>query len=524
MNQIIQQIQMAKQAYAQGRHEQAVSICNQLMSRVGLRDDLLNIKSLSLLALGQVEAAESAMRKALKLNSRIAGMHLNAAGIYKTLSQNKQVKRHALEAVRLAPREAVVLYQAALLCRDCRDYSQALRIIDRCLQVQPEFSRAWQLKGSALTDLGKTEAAQDAMEQAVELDPGNIRALSILINLRGDRLSDTKTVELLEQTRSSAASYEDRASATFALADLYRHDRQFDVAFTHFLEANSLVARNRPFDIDAFEKKAKRTIGASAVPVVLDPSKAGAGSNLVFIVGMPRSGTSLCEQVLSANSHVLACGELSTMENIENSFARQGLDPYQPDLAKPQFEQAAALYLSALPKNHRDFKLVTDKAPMNFERVGMIHLLFPQARFLYCVRHPLDTILSCFMQDFQAGLVFASNLEHITSVYIAHARLMRHWMKLLPGQIHTVKYEQYVEHQEAETHDLAEFLELDFQAEMLTPHLKERAVITASNLQVRQAVYRSSVGRWKIYQAQLAAVINLLQKEDLLDAELNSTF
>lgn len=514
---------MAKQAYAQGQHEQAVRLCDQLISRLGLRDDLLNIKALSLLALGRVEAAEVSMRKALKLNSRAAGMHLNAAGIYKSLSQNKQVKRHALEAVRLAPREAVVLYQSALFCRYCGDYSQALRIIDRCLQIQPEFSRAWQLKGSALTDLGKTEAAQTAMEQAVELDPGNVRALSTLINLRGDRLCDTKTVALLEQIRSTAASLADRASAAFSLANLYRNDRQYDVAFAHFLEANALVASNKPFDINSWEEKTRRTAEASGMPGILEPLKAGSGANLVFIVGMPRSGTSLCEQVLSANSHVLTCGELSTIENIEGSLARQGFNPYQSNPDRSQFERAASLYLSALPKNHGSFQLVTDKAPMNFEYIGLIHLLFPQARFLYCIRHPLDTILSCFMQDFHAGLVFASNLEWITRVYIAHAQLMKHWIKLLPGLIHTVKYEQYIEHQEAETHGMAEFLELDFQAAMLTPHLQERAVVTASNLQVRQAVYGSSIGRWKNYQTQLTGVIDMLQKAGLLDEELNST-
>ncbi len=522
LNQFTQQIQLAKQAYAQGKYEQAAGICDQLLLRLGMRDDLLNIKALSLLALGQVEAAESSMRKALKLNPRVAGMHLNAAGIYKALSKNKLVKRHALEAVRLAPRQAVVLYQAALLCRDCGDYSQALRIIDRCLQIQPDFSRAWHLKGSALTDLGKAEAAQAAMEKAVELEPGNVRALSTLINLRGDRLSDSKTVALLEHIRTTAASYPDRASATFALANLYRRDGQYDLAFANYLEANTLVAASRPFDIAAWEQKATRTMETSATPGTLDSSKEGSGANLVFIVGMPRSGTSLCEQVLSANSHVLACGELATMEHIDSSFARRGIDPYQSDPSQPQFEQAAALYLSALPKNHRKFQVVTDKAPMNFERVGLIHQVFPQARFLYCIRHPLDTILSCFMQDFQAGLLFAYNLEQITRVYIAHAQLMKYWMKMLPGRIYVVKYEQYIEDQEAETRGVAEFLQLDFQQGMLTPHLQERAVVTASNLQVRQAVYRSSIGRWKNYQVQLAGVISLLQKEGLLDADLNS--
>jgi len=248
-------------------------------------------------------------------------------------------------------------------------------------------------------------------------------------------------------------------------------------------------------------------------------SQGSGGANLVFILGMPRSGTTLCEQVLSVKSGVLACGELDAVGHIESSFARRGVNPY---VAGKEVEKAAELYLSALSKNYQKFQLITDKAPMNFERIGLIHLMFPKARFLYCTRHPLDTILSCFMQNFQAGMKFSLDLEYITKVYIAHVRIMKHWMKLLPGQIHIADYEQYIANQEAETRNMAEFLNLDFEERMLTPHLQERVVVTASNLQVRKAVYSSSIGRWKNYQSQLAGVINLLQKEKVLDAELNS--
>jgi len=518
----MQQLQMAKQAYARGQYAQAVKHCDQLATQSGPREDLLNIKAISLLALGQAEAAETTMRQALKLNPRAAKMHLNAALIYKALSLNKQLKRHVMEALRLAPREVVVLYQAALLYRGCGDYSQALRVIDRCLQLQPGFANAWHLKGSALIDLGNTEAAQAALEKTVEIEPGNVLALSTLVKLRGDQLGDSKTVDLLKNIQSNGVSNADRASATFALGNMFHRDGQYDVAFAHYLEANALVAAGKPFAPGAWEHRMSGVIRTSAEHRTLTSLQGSRGANLVFIVGMPRSGTTLCEQVLSANSRVLACGELATMEHIENSFARKGSNPYQCDPASNAFDQAADLYFSALPKKHQKFQLVTDKAPMNFERVGLIHLVFPQARFLYCVRHPLDTILSCFMQDFQAGLTFACDLEIITKVYIAHARLMKHWMALLPGQIHVVNYEQYIADQETETRRLAEFLDLRFESEMLTPHRQKRAVVTSSNLQVRKAVYSSSIGRWKNYETHLAGVITLLQKEGLLDTDLNN--
>lgn len=128
---------MAKQAFSKGNYAQAIKKCDQLLARMGKRDDLLNLKALSLLALGQLEEAETAILQALKLNPRVAGIHLNAGQIYQRLSRNKLVKRHAREAIQLATRDPVILYQAAVLYRDCGDQDQALRVIDRCLEIQP---------------------------------------------------------------------------------------------------------------------------------------------------------------------------------------------------------------------------------------------------------------------------------------------------------------------------------------------------------------------------------------------------
>ena len=492
MFQAQQVFQLAKQAYAQGNYAQAISNCDQLLARMGKRDDLLNLKALSCLALGRLEDAEESINHALKLNPRMAGMHLNAGRIYHHLSRNKLVRRHAREAVRQAPRDPAVLYQAALLYRDCADHEQALRLIDRCLAVQPDLSHGWQLKGSILTDVGDFEAAQEAFEKSVSLSPGNARALSNLIKIRRDRLANTQTVAWLEHIRAGAASVSDRGTATFSLADMYRREGQFGSAFELYLEANRIMASVRPFNLGDWEERIEKTIQTTRETSRFTLPQGTTGSNLVFVIGMPRSGTSLCEQVLSAHPGVLACGELSSMQNIESRLERRGIDPYglKPEHKgrSKQLKLAAAHYLSALPKDQQKYRRVVDKAPMNFERVGFINQVFPGARFLYCSRHPLDTILSCFMQNFQAGLNFTFDLEQITRVYIAHVRLMQNWVDLLPQQIHTVNYESLVADLDTEARALANFLQLEFEPGMLEPHRQKRTVTTPSNLQVRKPV------------------------------------
>ena len=517
MDQVQTNYRLATQAYAQGNFARANQLCDQLLTRLRNNTDLLNLKAMSCLAMGRPDVAEKVIERALKVNPRMAGLHLNAALVYQASSRFKQVKRHALEAVQLAPRESTVLYQAALLCRVCGDRPRALRMLDRCLQIQGNFVDAWQLQGSIHTDLGDLQAAQQSLEKAVSLQPLNARALSTLVGIRQDELSDENVVAMLEHIRNNSPSVPDRATAIFSMADLYRRDDQYEKAFDLYREANGMVASVMPFKLDIWQIKRDKILSGTE-NLTLSPG--ANGEKLVFIVGMPRSGTTLCEQVLSTHPDILACGELASMAQIEAGMERSGINPYGAENlvgGSRNLNDAGLQYLSTLPNGYHDHQRVIDKAPMNFERIGLIHKIFPAARFIYCKRNPLDTILSCYFQDFHDGLSFASDLEVITQLYIDHVRLMKHWSERIPERIHTVEYESVVTDLETEVRALAGFVDCDFDPAMLKPHQHDRVVATASNLQVRKPVYATSVNKWKNYQPQLEGVIRILQENGLLD-------
>ena len=498
----------ARQAYAGGDHSGCVSSCNKLLSLAGQKEEFLNLKAMSLLALGRVVAAEKNMRAALKLNSRSAGMQLNAARIYLVLADHRRAKRCALEAVRMDTSKAAVLFQAAVVCRDCGDYPQALRIIDRCLQRHEKLAEGWHLKGSMLVDMGDLEAAQQMLERAIALDPDHARAVSDLARIRGDGLDATGTLQQLERISTSSTSSRDRATALFSMASMHHRAGEAANAAEHYRLANAAATQSRPFNLDAWEGKQQAVLEHYRELTPVGAPGQGPGANLVFLVGMPRSGTSLCEQVLSAHSGTLACGELTAMHAIEK-FADPAGNP----------EEARARYLDVLPPGHADRELISDKAPMNFERVGMIHELFPGARFLYCSRDPLDIIWSCYSQDFQSGVNWAFDLDAIARVYAAHVQVMRHWSERLPDHVHEVSYEAMVSDLETETRSLCRFLGISFEAAMLEPHHQKRTVATVSNLQVRQAVYQSSVGAWRNYADALAPAMARLRAEGLLETE-----
>ncbi|KAA9132737.1 tetratricopeptide repeat protein [Marinihelvus fidelis] len=493
------QFQQARQAYARGAWAEALAACDRLQRQVGRSEEVLNLRAMSLLALDRGPEAAATLREALKRKPNSAGMNLNAARIDLALGNPKGAKRHAMTAARAASNDARVLYQAALLCRQCGDYPTALRLVDRCQAREPGLSDAWYLKGSMLLDQGDADNAAIQFEQALAHNPANARAMADLARLRGELDKDDRLMVMLEGMATRGRETWARSCALFALADLRARAGDAEAAAALYQRANELGNQVRPFNFDAWLRQQDETLSAYMDLVPQGAPGHGNGAGLVFLVGMPRSGTSLCEQVLAGHPDVLAAGELHAMAAIETLAARGNTD-----------ESLRRHYIEALPADHGRYRLTTDKLPMNFERVGLIHRLFPGARFIHCTRHPLDVVLSCYQQDFQAGVKWAFSLDRIAQVYQAQDRLMKHWKEKLPEHITEVRYEDLVGDLPATASALTTFLGIEPDDAMLAPEAIDRTVQTASRLQVREAVHTRSVDKWRAYEDLLAPAIERL--------------
>ena len=521
-------MQQVLEAYQRADFSASVKLCNSLLIQLGPREDLLNIKAGSQMGLGNVEAAEATIRKAVRLKPEQAGLHANAAQINNQLNRPDTALQYALEACRLSPEDPLILIQMAIVCRDAGDEVHSMKFTDRCLQEQPDNVDALQLKGTMSMESGNRDDAEAAFQRLVELDPGNALALNMLVNLRQSTLADTATVQLLEKIRSGDESdpMSDplRIIASFTLADIYRRENQHGQAFRLAQEANKLSAKSKVFDIGYYNSKLEQ-IRATAKESLSGIKPTGTdGSNLVFIVGMPRSGTTLLEQMISAHPQVLGCGELAGMEIIESEFERNGINPYAVNIlhapGEQQLSKARAAYLAALPPDYQKFLRITDKAPGNYQRVGFIHRLFPSAKFLYCTRHPLDVILSCYFQNFQLGNHYTFSLDDLARVYLFHVQIMREWFRLMPGRIHVVNYPDLVSKPKSQTKKIARFLDIEFEKEMIEPHKNKRIVKTASAWQIREPIYKTARDNWKNYLPQLEPVIGYLQQNGVLDDSL----
>jgi tetratricopeptide (TPR) repeat protein len=373
-------------------------------------------------------------------------------------------------------RETARVNQAALLVETGRS-GEAAALIERILEANPRCASAW----SNRADLKKFAAG----------DP-DIAAMEALLGPAG------------------ADNFKDRIALHFALGKAYLDHGNSAQAFRHFGEGNRLKRGTFAFDIDA-TRQWTGNIARTFTPALLK-SLAGAGSRSdmpIFVLGMPRSGTTLVEQILASHPQIHGAGELRAMQGIVD-----GLGDYPTAamrLAPADLARLGDAYLARVRPLARGRAHVVDKMPANFLKAGLIHLMLPDARIVHCRRDPVDTCLSCYTKLFSGDQMFAYDLRELGLFHRAYQALMAHWREVLPqDRFIEVDYEAVVEDLEGEARRLVAFLGLPWDDACLDFHKTERPVRTASVNQVRQPIYRTSAGRWKAHAAHLEPLLSAL--------------
>jgi hypothetical protein len=341
-----------------------------------------------------------------------------------------------------------------------------------------------------------------------------VSALANLLAIR-DYVPDEQLVTDAEALLGGAkVSEDDRVKLHQGLGKHYDRSAEYDRGFSHFAASNDILRKRAPdFDLAGVVRMFDGLIGAFSAEFFAAAKGFGSDSQRpVFIVGMPRSGTTLTEQILASHPRVFGAGELQDMPMIARS-----LPPDYPQcvatLNRAAFTRLAEAYLAGLEgKAPAGALRVTDKLPVNFLYLGLIATLLPSARIVQCRRDPLDVGLSCFVELFETGYDYTTDLENFGHYFVQQERLMAHWRAVLPMPIHELRYEELVDQPEAATRALLAHCGLDWDADCLDFQKTQRTVRTPSRWQVRQPMYRSSIGRWRNYQAHMAPLVRVLEE------------
>jgi tetratricopeptide (TPR) repeat protein len=497
-------------------------------------------------ALGQREAAVTNFRQAVELNPGDTAALNYLGGVLRELGRRRDAVMAYERAIAVNPGSAESHCHLGEVLFEMRRVGAAMDCYRKALTLQPTYAPAHLSLGMALRQQRRPADAEASCRTALDIDPNYVEALSFLGELKADRGEFTQAEELFVKAiaidpgfhsafagiathrKMTIADSEWRlgvetllrkrlplsaeVSLRYALGKYFDDVRRFDDAFDQYARANELTKRyGATYDRTQFSALVTRIIGRFQREFIRDCQTGASAADLpIVVVGMPRSGTSLTEQILASHPAVVGAGELTFWHG-----AYRRLEQTAPDGAPngPLLADMARNYLERLTALGAGSSRVVDKMPANFLYAGLIHAALPNARIIHMQRHPLDTCLSIYFQNFFNIGPYANDLDNLAHYYREYLRLTDHWRATLPATaLLEVPYEALTADQEGWTRRMLDFVGLPWNPKCLDFHATDRVVITASKWQVRQKINTASAGRWRNYEKYVAPLRHLVDQ------------
>ena len=463
--------------------------------------------------------AEAAYREALRLDPDLGEAHQYLGNLLGLLGRNDEAVVSYRQALHIKPHSIPAHINLANTLANQGRFGEAQEVYRSALQYDPDNRKA--ILGIAHTyeRQGKAREAFEQLQPYLHPEKVDADAAMIFAALCRPLQRCDEAVALMEGLLARQdPPLNDMARSTlyFRLGRLRDTNDEYDLAFHSYKCANDIKAGQWKFDTQAHIRHVDALISTFSKTFLDTAPRATLGSQRpVFIVGMPRSGTTLVEQILGSHPAVFAGGELEDMTRIALDLPALlgGGTPYPQcvtHLTPSHCNRLAQRYLDRLTALSPTATRVTDKMPDNFLRLGLIAMLFPEARIIHCLRDPLDTCLSCYFQNFGPPLSFSYELPALAIYYRQYRRLMDHWRTVLQLPLLEIRYEELVADQERITRAMVDFCGLEWDDRCLRFHESERVAGTASYAQVRQPLYSRSVGRWRHYARHLTPLEELV--------------
>lgn len=511
-------VALAAEHHREGRVEEAERLYREV-----IRDNPKNVDAMRMLArvalsAGRPTDAERLLRRAVSVTPDFVGALVDLGRVLKEQNFFEEAIECFERVIALEPDNPQGHFLLAGTLAPSARTADAINAYRRALELSPNFPGALLGLGHVLKTAGQQPDAIAAYRRCIELRPDNGESYWSLANLKTYRLNDDDIEEMKQCLARDGLGDQSAVNFQFALAKALEDRGDYVAAWRHYRDGNArqrMLERYDPVQTEVVNEAIRKVFTCELLA-----QKSGGGNpdpSPIFIVGLPRSGSTLIEQILASHSQVEGTSELPYVGRVATSLNRNRADGVNypeavRELSAEHFTSLGDDYmrLASLHRQEQRPRFI-DKMPNNFPSIGFLHLVLPNATIIDARRHPLDSCLSCFRQLFARGQTFTYDLADIGEYYLEYERMMDHWHQVLPGKVLTVQYEELVGDLESQVLRLLEHCSLPFEDACLNYHETERPVRTASSEQVRQPIYTSSIGFWRNYERELGELLEILE-------------
>ena len=469
-------------------------------------------------SLNLYDHALKSYKESIKIKSDFSLAYLNMGNVYNSLDDHDNAEKAYKKAIKISPNFLQAYSNLGILYESLHKLNQAEKTFKLILSIDPNYIAAYNDIANIYRAQGHFDKAENYYNKVLAINPKVASTHRMLVHLKKyTNPHDPHIDTLLNLLSGNKNDNEINIHVNFSLGKVFEDLKDYERSFEYYIKGNKAMRKTFNYDreqIKLYFKSIKKFFNKSFVQNI---SKIDVGKPTpIFVLGMPRSGTSLVEQILSSHKQVYGAGELTNLIDLINKSGLTGRK-YPENLENvdsSSFTSIGENYIKSIRSLSHEKQYITDKMPGNFLLIGLICSIFREFKIIHCVRNPIDNCLSIYKKCFKGHLPYAYDLKDLAQYYKLYKDLMTHWKMLFPGKIYDIQYEQIVKNQREETEKLLKYCSISWDDNCMNFFETKRAVQTASSEQVRKPIYSSSINFWKKYINGLKPLINELSIRD----------
>ena len=512
-----ERVATAAQAFARGQTEEAEKICRQVLREHPNEVDAMRLLASIANKLEQRDDAIILLERAVELKPKFAGAWADLAETYTESEKFGEALDAVQRVIKLQPNMPFGHMIRGSILGKKDDHEGAINAFKEALEIEPEHIGSNMGLGNTLKTIGRYDEAVKSYKKCIEAQPLFSEAYWSLANLKTYSFDDDEIKNMEKHVQSQDLTPASKAFFHIAIANAKEKQMKYGEAWYHFHTGNELRRTSEIYDSVTTQVTHDALIETFDEEFVNSTKGSGCQSDApIFILGLPRSGSTLIEQILASHSQVEGTRELPDISLLGRRLTKSKPPGIKyPDAVKHMTDEEkieyGESYLETSKRYRTDKPRFIDKMPNNFAHIGFIKTILPNAKIINAKRHPLDSCVSSFKQLFYKGQSWSYDLFEIGEYYLEYERMMDHWHSLYPGEIYDIQYENIVNNQEDESRALIEYCGLDWEDSCLRFYENKRSVNTASSEQVRQPIYKGAMYAWKNYESEIGALKDILE-------------